>query len=354
VIIGYGQIALMKMSPHDPQRHSIESVLEAADRAVHLTKELLLFSRKQEVDKQPVDLNHVVVKVEKFLKKVIGEDILCQTVLHEAELPVVADTYQIEQVLMNLATNARDSMPHGGTLTVATTNANLDEEFVAANGYGSPGPYALLTVTDSGIGMDEETTQRIFEPFFTTKEVGRGTGLGLAVAYGIIKQHDGFINVYSEPGRGTVFKIYLPIISAKTIGAIGAAQEQAVFGGTETILLAEDDEMVRSFTSSVLTDSGYTVIEAVDGADAVSKFAASSATIDLLLFDLIMPKMNGKEACDEIRKVSPGIKAIFSSGYAPDTIRQKAFLENDLHLVSKPVSPRDLLRKMRGVLDGAS
>jgi PAS domain S-box-containing protein len=350
-IIGYGQLALMKMSPLEPQRHSIESVLEAADRASRLTKELLLFSRKQVTDKKTVDLNQVVAKVEKFLKKVIGEDILCKTMLHEASLPVIADAYQLEQVLMNLATNARDSMPHGGTLTVTTEHVLLNGEFMAVN--GNEGPYALLTITDSGMGMDEETRQRIFEPFFTTKEIGKGTGLGLAVAYGIIKQHEGFINVYSEPGIGTAFKIYLPLTPERTMGVTLAAKEEIVPGGKETVLLAEDDEMVRTLTSNVLTDFGYTVIEAVDGADALSKFAASGATIDLLLFDLIMPKMNGKDACDEIRKVSPGIKAIFSSGYAPDTIRQKAFLEGDLHLVSKPISPKDLLQKVRCVLDGA-
>src|SRR6185369_8583538 len=217
-IIGYGQFSLLKMPGDDPLRHNIESMLEAADRAARLTRELLLFSRKQPTDKKPVDLNLVVAKVEKFLRKVIGEDIMYNTVIHEAPLPVLADEHQLEQVLMNLATNARDSMPKGGTLTVATENILLGSEFVSANSYRVPGPYALITVSDTGEGMDEATRQRIFEPFFTTKEVGKGTGLGLAVTYGIIKQHDGYINVYSEPGGGTTFRIYLPLIPQPDAG----------------------------------------------------------------------------------------------------------------------------------------
>ena len=354
-IIGYGQFSLLKMPGDDPLRHNIESMLEAADRAARLTRELLLFSRKQPTDKKPVDLNLVVAKVEKFLRKVIGEDIMYNTVIHEAPLPVLADEHQLEQVLMNLATNARDSMPKGGTLTVATENILLGSEFVSANSYRVPGPYALITVSDTGEGMDEATRQRIFEPFFTTKEVGKGTGLGLAVTYGIIKQHDGYINVYSEPGGGTTFRIYLPLIPQPDAGEEPPAlQEETPIGGTETILLAEDDEDVRVLTKRLLTEFGYTVIEAVDGADAVNKFTENSADIDLILSDLIMPKMNGKEVVYEIRKIRPDIKVIFSSGYAPDTIRQKVALTDSGHLIAKPVSPRELLRKVRSVLDGGT
>jgi len=354
-IIGYGQFSLLKMPADDPLRHNIESMLEAADRAARLTRELLLFSRKQPTDKKPVDLNLVVAKVEKFLRKVIGEDIMYNTVIHEAPLPVLADEHQLEQVLMNLATNARDSMPKGGTLTVATENILFDSEFVSANSYLVPGPYALITVSDTGEGMDEATRQRIFEPFFTTKEVGKGTGLGLAVTYGIIKQHDGYINVYSEPGGGATFRIYLPLIPQPDAGEEPPAlQEETPVGGTETILLAEDDEDVRVLTKRLLTEFGYTVIEAVDGADAVSKFTENSAAIDLILSDLIMPKMNGKEAVDEIRKIRPDIKVIFSSGYTPDTIQQKVVLTDSCHLIAKPVSPRELLRKVRSMLDGGT
>jgi two-component system NtrC family sensor kinase len=350
-IIGYGTFALLKMAPDDPKRHYIQHMLDASDRAAHLTKDLLLFSRKQVFNKKPVELNLVVAKVEKFLRRVIGEDIEFKTIPVNSPLPVLADDYQLEQVLMNLATNARDAMPRGGTLTVTTEQVVLNEKFVAAQNFGTPGPYALITVTDTGCGMDETTRLRIFEPFFTTKEVGKGTGLGLAVAYGIIKQHDGYINVYSEPGTGTTFRIYLPLIPAKIREECRALPEEASVGGTETILLAEDDEYVRAMTRSVLTDFGYTIIEAVNGADAVSKFTEHNESIDLLLLDLIMPKVNGKEALDEIRQIRPGIKAIFSSGYAPDTIRQKAALADGVHLIAKPASPTELLRKVRQVLD---
>jgi len=349
-IVGYGNLTLMKMKEDDPLLSNVQHMLEAADRASHLTKELLLFSRKQTSDKKPVSLNGVVVKVEKFLAKVIGEDIVFKTDLHEAPLTVLADEHQIEQVLMNLATNARDSMPHGGTLKVIVRHVSLDREFVTAHGYGKTGSYALITVEDTGMGMDEATRQRIFEPFFTTKEIGKGTGLGLAVVYGIIKQHDGYINVYSEPGVGTAFKIYLPVI-AEAPCEERPPEQQAPSGGTETILLAEDDEMVRRLQMFVLKDSGYTVIEAVNGADAVSKYFENKDRIELLLLDLLMPLMNGKEAFDEIRKTRPGIRVIFSSGYAPDTISQKMSLEEGVHLVGKPLLPADLLRKVRSVLD---
>lgn len=351
-IIGYGTLVLMKMEKDDPNRLPIEHMLEASDRAAHLTKDLLLFSRKQATNKKHCDLNLVVAKVEKFLIRVIGEDIACQIVLPDAPVPVFADDYQLEQVLMNLATNARDAMPQGGALTITTGHTVLDGEFVTNYGFGQPGSYALITVTDTGTGMDDTTRRRIFEPFFTTKEVGKGTGLGLAVAYGIIQQHDGFINVYSESGTGTTFRIYLPLITATAdTEHRPAEQDIASVCGTETILLAEDDEFVREMTSSVLTDFSYTIIAAVDGADAVKKFAEHNDSIDLLLLDLIMPKMNGKEALDEIRKIRPGIKAIFSSGYAPETIQQKTAPSEGVHLITKPASPMELLKKVRQVLD---
>lgn len=349
-IIGYGTFALLKMAPDDPNRLHIQHMLEASDRAAHLTKDLLLFSRKQVFNKKPLELNLVVTKVEKFLKRVIGEDIEFKTIPLQSPLPVLADDYQLEQVLMNLVTNARDAMPNGGTLTVTTAQVLLNEKFIASQNFGKPGPYALITVTDTGSGMEEATRLRIFEPFFTTKEVGKGTGLGLAVAYGIIQQHDGYINVYSEPGTGTTFRIYLPLITVK-VEEERWSQEEVSVGGTETILLAEDDEYVRDMTRSVLTDFGYTVIEAVNGADAVTKFTEHNESINLLLLDLIMPKMNGTEALDKIRQIRPGIKAIFSSGYAPDTIRQKAALADGIHLIAKPASPTELLRKVRQVLD---
>jgi CheY-like chemotaxis protein len=227
----------------------------------------------------------------------------------------------------------------------------LDEEYIKAQGYGRPGAYVMITVSDTGKGMDEETQTRIFEPFFTTKEMGKGTGLGLAVVYGIIKQHGGFINVYSEPGMGTTFRIYLPIVASETREETKAGQEEAPARGTETVLVAEDDKILRQLTRTVLEDVGYTVIEAIDGQDAVKKFIEHKDTIKLLLFDLIMPKMNGKEAYEEIQKIRPDMKVIFSSGYSRDIIRKKALLENGAFLIFKPRSPFELLRKIRSVLD---
>lgn len=349
-IIGYGSVMKMKMKPDDPLRLNIEHILEAAAKAAHLTKDILLFSRKQVSDRQPVDLNSIIKDVEKFLVRVIGEDIACRTTLSERGIPVLADTHQIEQVLMNLAANARDAMPGGGVFSIVTEEIMLDNQFIALHGYGKAGMYALLTVSDTGAGMDEETRQKIFEPFFTTKEVGKGTGLGLAVAYGIIKQHDGYIDVYSEIGKGTTFIIYLPLISLNIENEKKTLVEEVPVKGTGTILLAEDDEAVRRLTKSVLEEYGYTVITAADGEDAVNKFKENSDRIELLLFDLIMPKKTGKEAYDEIRAVRPEIKAIFSSGYAPDMIRDKMHFGDDVTIVFKPVSPMELLRKVRQAL----
>jgi PAS domain S-box-containing protein len=353
-IIGYGHVTLMDMAGDSPQRTNIEHILEAADRAARLTKELLLFSRKHVTERKPVDVKEVVRMVEKFLKMVIGEDIECKTMMQERSLLVHADSHQLEQVLMNLATNARDAMPGGGALTIKTEQTELTEDFVSAHGYGKSGPYAMITVSDTGAGMDEATQKRIFEPFFTTKEVGKGTGLGLAVVYGIIKQHDGFINVYSEPGMGTTFRIYLPIIGERETEVAGVQQHEPPARGTETVLVAEDDENLRKLSRTVLTEFGYTVIEAADGEEAVKKFMENQDTIQLLLFDLIMPKKNGKEASDEIKKIKPEVKVLFASGYDPDLLQQKTLLEEGVHLVYKPISPMDLLRKVRSVLDGTA
>ena len=350
-IIGFGYLALMKMGPDDPQRQDIEHMLEGADRAALLTKDLLLFSRKQVSEKRPVDLNEIIGKVEKFLVRVIGENISCSISLHNEPIIVYADPHQLEQVLMNLATNARDAMAKSGDLIISTELIFVENDFVTIHGYGKSGRYALLTVSDTGEGMDEATREKIFDPFFTTKEVGKGTGLGLAVVYSIIKDHEGFINVYSEPGEGTTFRIYLPLISSEVRGEEIAAEKETLARGTETILLTEDDESVRGLISIVLKQEGYTVIEAVDGKDAVKKFMENKETIDLLLSDLIMPKINGMEAYDEMKVWRPGLKAIFVSGYAPDVIRQKMPLESGVVLISKPILPYSLLKKVRSLLD---
>ncbi len=349
-IIGYGNIVLMKMAKDDPQRLNVEHMLDAGDRAAHLTKDLLLFSRKQISERKPADLNEIIRKVEKFLKRVIGEDIECRTSLGSGALTVLGDAHQLEQVMMNLATNARDAMPTGGIFSITTDHVKFDTEFVSVHGFGKPGTYVLTTISDTGKGMDEATREHIFEPFFTTKEVGKGTGLGLAVVYGIIKQHEGFVNVYSEPGQGTTFKIYLPLIDAQA-DETKAEPEEHVTGGTESILVAEDDAVVRDMTRTVLEDFGYRVILANDGADAVNKYQENKDRIQLLLFDLVMPNKNGKEAYEEIKAVKPDIKAIFLSGYARDMITQKALLDDNAAVTQKPISPTLLLKKVREVLD---
>lgn len=350
-IIGYGSMTLMKMTENDPHRINIQHILEASERAAQLTRELLMFSRKQVLDRRPADLNAIVDKVHKFLKRVIGEDITIRIMLNDSELPIQVDHFQIEQVLMNLATNARDSMPHGGTITISTAPASFEADFMNRHGYGKSGSYALINVSDTGMGMDHDTLQRIFEPFFTTKSVGKGTGLGLSVAYGIISQHDGYINAYSEPGHGTTFRVYLPLTTGDGLYAEPAKVEQKPIRGMETILLAEDNELVREMTGEVLTEHGYTVIEACNGAEAVKMFKENKESIKLLLFDMIMPIMNGKDARDEIYKIKPGIKTLFASGYAPDFVLEKLSHDNGIHLITKPVSPTELLTKVRSILD---
>lgn len=349
-IMGYVHFLKVSIADDDPARTFIVQIQAAAERAANLTQSLLAFSRKQIINLRPVKLNEIIRNIQKLLLRIMGEDIELKTMLTDKDLTVMADTGQIEQVLMNLATNARDAMPEGGLLRIETEVLELDEEFVMTHGYGKKGMYALVTVTDTGIGMDEATRERVFEPFFTTKEFGKGTGLGLSIVYGIIKQHEGYINAYSEPGRGTTFKIYLPLITSE------AEKEPSevvhpLTGGTETILLAEDDEGVRVFTKALLQKFGYTLIEAVDGEDAIHKFKENYDSIQLLLVDVIMPKKNGKEVFDEIRKVKADMRVLFMSGYTADIIHKKGIVEDGLDFVLKPVSPQELLRKVREVLD---
>jgi len=349
-INGYGQLVNRGMDADNPLRTYINIILDAADRAARLTGELLQFSKKQPGEQKSVDLNSVIKTAEKFFIKVISENIEVSIQLQDKPLQILADRHQLEQVLMNLTTNASDAMARyeKGLYTIRTEQVTLNR-----NDTNCPGDYALLTVTDTGEGMEPETQQRIFEPFFTTKEVGKGTGLGLAAVYGIIKQHGGEINLTSEANKGTTFRIYLPLITAKAQDESSSDPEEAQLGGTETILLAEDDALVRAMAITFLTDYGYSVIEAENGEEAVKIFLQNQNTIDLLLFDLIMPKMNGLEACAEIQKLRPGIKALIASGYLPELQEKKTVPQNGICMVEKPYNPKALLQKVRSLLDMA-
>lgn len=348
VITGYSFMIKTRLASDDPQMVMIDQILSSSDRAAQLTRGLLAFSRKQVIAPKPVELNDIVNRVEKLLRRLIGADVQFRTTLAEKPLRLLADESQLEQVLMNLATNARDAMPEGGSLIISTEEKR--EEHYSFHGLIKPGNYALIKVSDTGCGMDEQTRAKIFEPFFTTKELGQGTGLGLAIVYGIVKQHNGFINVYSEPGRGTTFKIHLPLIS-ELIAHTDAEVEPPPKGGTETILLTEDDDIVRTMAGSFLQDFGYRVIAAVDGEDALEKFAKHEQEIDLLILDVMMPKKNGGEVYKTVKSQRPDLDVLFVSGYAPDIIRQKGILAEDIQFISKPVSPADLLRKVREMLD---
>ena len=348
-VMGYGHLLQMKLKEDDPLKHNLNQILKVTERGAELTRSLLAFSRKQAVGLRPVTINKIIETSVKLLPGLIGERIELKTDVEGEDLIILADSIQIEQIIMNLASNARDAMPDGGVLTIAAEGMEIDGEFLSTHGYGDPGPYVLLSFTDTGIGMDEEAKKKIFDPFFTTKKVGEGTGLGLAIVYGIVKQHNGYITVDSEEGKGTTFRIYFPLIDGKAEDE--AAEASAPAGGKETILIAEDDAAVREPLKATLEIFGYDVIETVNGEDAVAKFKENKERIKLLLFDVIMPKMNGKEAYEEIKQIAPDIKAIFTSGYTANTLQTKEILEKGLTFISKPVSPNNLSRKIREVLD---
>lgn len=350
-IIGYANLLLLKKEQDGFIKNYSENILALSEKAASLTRGLLAFSRKQVMNPKPLDLNELVRRLCKILGRLIGEDIDLRVELCNDHITVKADSAQIEQMLMNLFTNARDAMPKGGVLSISTCITVLGKEFVEGHGYGEPGTYAMISVSDTGFGMDEATRKRIFEPFFTTKEVGKGTGLGLSVVYGIIKQHNGFINVYSEPGQGANFKIYLPLTGEKEGAFQAAASLGAVKGGTETILLVEDEDAVRRVNKTLLEEFGYTVIEASNGEEAVLKYKENKDNIGLVVMDLIMPKKSGKEAYEDIVKINPGAKVLFTSGYAAEVMKSKGILEPGSNFLSKPVSPSEFIRKIREAID---
>jgi PAS domain S-box-containing protein len=356
-IIGYANILKLKLKD-DPVKINIDQILVSSEKGALLTQSLLAFSRQQVSRPETVYINDIIKNMEKLLLRVIGENMELKTEL-TGDLIVMADSIQIDQVLINLCTNARDAMPHGGRLIIETKKAGpsavafLKEERsllkLTGNDADYSGEFAELSVSDTGIGMDEKIRERIFEPFFTTKDFGKGTGLGLSIVYGIIKQHNGYIVCESEPGKGTTFKIYLPIIKADVV-KIEPEEIPDTINTAYTILLAEDEFVVRKLTKQVLEEFGYQVMEAVDGEDAVNKFVDNKDTIDLLIFDIIMPKMSGQEAYDKIMKITPGIKIILTSGYPADFINKDAIIKEGINFMAKPISPARLLKKVREVL----
>lgn len=347
---GSAYLMRKRIGKDEPIMTFVEQILEASDKATSLVQGLLAYSRKQIIATRPVNVNEIITRVEKLLLRLIGEDIEISLSLAKEDLTVMVDSIQIEQVLMNLAANARDAMPEGGRLFIGTETVRLDSMLIKAYGLHKPGQYACISFSDNGVGIGEDTINSIFEPFYTTKEVGKGTGLGLSIVYGIIKQHEGHITVHSKPGAGTTFRIYLPL-TRPAKDERHPAYDMPFIGGTETVLLAEDEGVVRKTTRDVLEDAGYNVIDAVDGDDALHKFLEHKDKIHIVVLDVIMPRRNGKEVCERIRQIRPDMKVLFTSGHSDEIISKKEILEDGIHFVSKPGYPHELLVKIREVLN---
>ena len=350
VIMGYSEIELQNLDSGHPLVNSLQEILEAANRARDLTRQLLAFSRKQVMEMHVVDIRDVISGFEKLMRRMIGEDIELVLGLGSAALAVKADASQIEQVLMNLAVNARDAMPDGGTLRIETAATELDETYAAEKSGVKPGAYAMIAVSDTGTGMDRKTLERLFEPFFTTKGMDKGTGLGLATSYGIIKQHGGNIWVYSEPGHGTVFKIYLPLAFEKEEPASPTLIRPEPIYGTATILVVEDDPAVRKLTCNILAAKGYRVLPAQSSENAVQMAQNHDTPVHLLITDVIMPGMNGPEVHRRIAGFHPQIKVLYMSGYTGDIISRQGILNEGIQFIQKPFTVNQLLEKVAHVL----
>jgi PAS domain S-box-containing protein len=350
VIKGYTEIALLELGGKSPSE-PLEEVKKAADRATGVTRQLLAFSRKQILEPSLLDANAIVGDMDRMLRRLIGEHIELSTVAAPEAWPIYADRGQIEQVVLNLVLNARDAMPAGGRLTIETANAELDGDYVSRHPEARPGPFVMLAVTDTGAGLTPEAREHVFEPFFTTKARGRGTGLGLSTVYGIVRQSGGHVTFSSETGRGTTFRVYLPADR----DAVPAASRQPHAGeachGRETILLAEDDSSVRGLASKLLASWGYRVLVAEGGAEAIELSHAETAPIDLLLTDVVMPRVGGRDVANQLVQERPGLKVLFMSGYTEDAIVHQGVLDSDVELIQKPFSPDALGRKIREVLD---
>lgn len=352
-INGYSVLALGKLSPDELSRQYVAEIKRAGERASALTRQLLAFSRRQILQTIVLDLNLVVSEMEKMLRRLIGESVELTTALDPKLGNVKADAGQIEQVIMNLVVNARDAMPDGGKLTIETKNVYLEENYAMQHLSVRPDLYTMLAVSDTGTGMDAETQKRVFEPFFTTEETGKGTGLGLSTVYGIVKQSGGSIWVYSEPERGTTFKIYLPQIEEQMPEPESNAEVEEDLQGTETILLVEDEELVRNLVRETLETYGYKILEAANGTDGLLIYEQYRESIDLLLTDAVMPKMGGKDLAAILSKTYPQIKVLFMSGYTDETIINHGILEENTNFIQKPFTPHALVRAVHEILNTA-
>jgi PAS domain S-box-containing protein len=351
IIIGYGELLLDDLEAGDPTRESVEEIHKAASRAAGLTRQLLLFSRQKVAEPRVIDLREILRSMDRMLQRIVGEDVELVATPLKATGRIQADPGHIEQVILNLVVNARDAMPTGGKLTIETNDVDLDEDYALGHLSAKPGPYVMLAVTDTGTGMDRETQARIFEPFFTTKEVGKGTGLGLSTVFGIVQQAGGSVWVYSEPGKGTTFKVYLPRIDAE-VDVPRTPVQPATLRGTETILLVEDEEQVRAIALGILRRQGYQVLPAQHGSEALLLSERHPHPIDLLLTDVVMPQMSGPELARKLAVARPGMKVLCMSGYTDDSVVRHGVLDAGVAFIQKPITPASLAKKVREVLDG--
>jgi two-component system, cell cycle sensor histidine kinase and response regulator CckA len=353
VISGFTEMVISRMKPEDSSRVMLREVYKAGERGAGLTRQLLAFSRKQILQVRVLDLNDLIADAGAMLSRVIGEDVQMATDLEPALGRVTADAGQIEQVLLNLCVNARDAMPRGGRITIQTRNAELDDNSACVHPGVKPGRYVLLAFRDTGTGMDEATRARVFEPFFTTKESGKGTGLGLATVYGIVKQSNGVIEFDSAPGQGTTFRIYLPRVEEAVPARKSASGEFKAPRGTETLLVVDDDAAVRTLSRLALQSFGYRVLDAVDGPTALSVAGAHQAPIHLLVTDVVMPGMTGRELADHLTGLRPALKVLYVSGYTDDAVIRAGVTAGDVAFLAKPITPGVLARKVRQVLDAS-